>query len=209
MPIVDQRVQVAAVYGERNIDADVACGFSYGACFCWKVSKALHARVVRHHRADAPTRGAAEGDRGCKPGIDRGNEREIGKPGLERHVVAADLAQSDNARMVVRIGERRQNEGSGSGAGSGRTVAMRPASSSMTCRACGGSFALGRSHDAARRCVVSVGTNIAVVTTSRVSARGQTSAVGTRDRRCRRQSAYSATCRFPPACRLPWSSVPA
>ena len=116
MPIVDQRVQVAAVYGERNVDADVACGFSYGACFCWKVSKALHARVVRHHRADAPTRGAAEGDRGCKPGIDRGNEREIGKPGLERHVVAADLAQSDNARMIVRIGERRQNEGSGSGA---------------------------------------------------------------------------------------------
>ncbi len=112
MSVIDQRVHVAAVHGERHVDADVARGLGDGARFGRKVCEALHARVVRHHRADAAARGTAKGDRGREPGIDCWNQREIRQPRLERHIIAADLAQSNHAGMIVRIGERRQDEGS-------------------------------------------------------------------------------------------------
>ena len=136
-----------------DMHADVAGRLCDRARLGRKVGQALHARIVRHGRADAAARDAAERHRRGEPGIDRRDEREIRQPGLERHVEAADLAQPHHPRVVVRIGERGQHEPDPLPAPSS-TAAMRPSTIVIVRSAAAGSAASGMSQDAAMRWAV-------------------------------------------------------
>ena len=98
------------MHGERDVDADVAGGLRHCTGLGREIRQALNARVMRHGGAHAAACDAPERHRRSEPGVDRGDEREIGQPGFQRHVEAADLAQPRHPRMVVRTGKGGQHE---------------------------------------------------------------------------------------------------
>ena len=98
------------MHGERDVQADVARGLGDRARLGREIGQALDARIVRHGGAHAAARNAPERHRRGEPGIDRGDKGEVRQPRFERHVEAADLAQTRHPRMVVRAGEGGQYE---------------------------------------------------------------------------------------------------
>jgi hypothetical protein len=71
--VVDQRIEIAAVHGERDVQADVASGLGDRARLGREIGQALDARIVRHGGAHAAARNAPERHRRGEPGIDRGD----------------------------------------------------------------------------------------------------------------------------------------
>jgi len=65
--------------------------------------------IVRHHRSTPPR--AVRPNETTERATDRPRESaQDREPGFERHIEAADLTQPHHARVIVRIGERRQHQ---------------------------------------------------------------------------------------------------
>ena len=74
------------------------------------VFRPVKARVMRHHRAGAAARRAAEGGESAEIGVDRRHRRQPQQPEFERLVGAAERSRRQRPAMVVGVGERRHGE---------------------------------------------------------------------------------------------------
>ena len=107
---VDQRIAIAQRRREADAHADVARGARDLLRLGDVVGQALRAGVVHHHAAGAAERGARERHGGRQIRIDRGQQRQPVQPDFQRLAGGAERARARRARVVVRVGERRQGE---------------------------------------------------------------------------------------------------
>jgi len=106
---VDDGVAVAHEHRERDAYADVAGRPRHLARLGDGVG-GVEARVMRHHRARAAARRAAEGGERAEVGIDRRHRRQPQQPQLQRLVGAAERGRRQRPAMIVCIGKRGQGE---------------------------------------------------------------------------------------------------
>ena len=107
---IDQRIAVPQRGREADAHADIVRRARDVLRLGHVVGQTLRARVVHHHAAGAAERGARERHGGREIRIDRGQQREPVQPDLQRLAGGAERAGARRARVVVRVGERRQGE---------------------------------------------------------------------------------------------------
>ena len=107
---IDQRIAVAHEDGEGHPHADVARRAGDFARLLDRRHRPVEAGVVRHDRARAAARRAAEGGERAEIGVDRRHRREPQQPGLERLAAAPNEVGESGRAMIMRVDQRRQGE---------------------------------------------------------------------------------------------------
>ena len=99
---VNEGIAIAHEHGERYAHADFARGAGEDAGLADGIIGRVKARVVRHHRAGAAARGAAERGERAEIGIDRRHRRQSDQPKFQG-LVGARRTKSATARGNDRV----------------------------------------------------------------------------------------------------------